>query len=317
MKKLIALSLVTLFAFSACKKDTKNTTTTSIAPSGAQLKFVFKFDSTQARLNNFGQPSTFPPNHQAQSPKFNSMSSHYVELAPDSLTALGAGVVLYKAPEVPKAAGSYTSAIDFSQSVIVGQGEAFLSIPLSSIKPGTYKWMRVSLAYQNYDIKYVITNTALPVSPYAGTGTIASFVGFSTYLTSYKIKTQTVSPNSAELQGYWGFETSYTFGGTTTYTTTTGQSPAGATTVVNPISASSPIPAGSCVETGRFVGPTGKIESLVIIGNETQDITITVSLSTNKSFEWIEHTGDSNFNPANGDTVVDMGLRGLIPILPQ
>lgn len=320
MKKIISLSLLALVAVTSCKKDTVSTQPAPVP--GPQLRFVFKFDNTQARLDNFGHPSTIPSNHQAQSPVFNSMSSHYVELAPDSLTALGTGVVLYKAPEVAQPAGSYTSAIDFNQSVVVPEGQVWLSKPLSGIAHGTYKWIRVSLAYQNYDINYTLKAGAYPTytltSDYNGTGTLASFVGFNTYLTSYKIKTQTVNVNAARLQGYWGFEAPYIYGGVT-YTTTVsqGQAPAGSTTVVNPLFASSPIPAGSCVETGKFVNPNGVTEPLVITGNETQDITITISLSTNKSFEWVEHTSDTNYNPANGDTVVDMGLRGLVPILPQ
>lgn len=86
-----------------------------------------------------------------------------------------------------------------------------------------------------------------------------------------------------------------------------GQAPEGATTVPNPLAATSPIPAGSCVVTGQFVNP------LVIAGNETADVDLILSLSINKSFEWIEVNNDGMFEPLAGETVVDMGLRGLIP----
>ena len=86
-----------------------------------------------------------------------------------------------------------------------------------------------------------------------------------------------------------------------------GQAPAGATTVPNPLFASSPIPAGSCVVTGMFASP------LVITGNETSDINIRVSLSTNKSFEWTEVANPGTYDPADGDVPVDMGIRGMIP----
>ncbi|HMW11520.1 MAG TPA: hypothetical protein PJ987_13870, partial [Bacteroidia bacterium] len=88
-----------------------------------------------------------------------------------------------------------------------------------------------------------------------------------------------------------------------------GQAPAGATTVPNPLASTSQIPAGSCVVTGLFSTP------FVVTGNETSDKTITVSISTNKSFEWAEHSTPGVYEPANGDTVVDMGVRGLIPII--
>jgi hypothetical protein len=51
---------------------------------------------------------------------------------------------------------------------------------------------------------------------------------------------------------------------------------------------------------------------LVITGNETADIVVTVSLSTNKSFEWMENSTPGYFEPAAGDAVVDMGVRGMV-----
>jgi hypothetical protein len=156
------------------------------------------------------------------------------------------------------------------------------------------------LAYQNYDIQY-------KYDTYTFTGTIASFVGFNTYINSYKIKTQTKTVNSNKLQGYWGFETN-TLGINNVFE---GQAPAGATTVPNILYGISDIPTGSCVVTGRFD------QDLVITGNETKDIVITVSLSTNNSFEWNDVDGDNIYEPvtttgAIKDEVVDMGIRGLI-----
>ena len=55
--------------------------------------------------------------------------------------------------------------------------------------------------------------------------------------------------------------------------------------------------------------------SITINGKETKDVIVVVSLSTNKSFEWIEVNVDGKFEPLAGETVVDMGIRGLIPIV--
>src|SRR5205085_1810436 len=105
--------------------------------------------------------------------------------------------------------------------------------------------------------------------------------------------------NANKLQGYWGLETAYgVFSGD-----------AATTTVPNPIASTSPIPAGSCVVTGPFSAP------LTISGKETGDIKIIVSLSTNKSFEWKDHNGNGLYEPLDGDSVVNMGIRGLIPIV--
>jgi hypothetical protein len=221
------------------------------------------------------------------------MSAHYVELTPNQFTAIGGGDILYRAPETT--AGGI-NAIDFSKSTFAGNNQVFLSVPIDSVVPGSYNWLRVSLAYQNYQIKYNANGQQL-------TGTIASFIGFNTYVNSYQIKDSTVNVNANKLQGYWGFETSVSGFGVVR----TGQSQPGATTVPNPIFATSPIPAGSCLVTGQFATP------LVITGNETSDITIVVSLSTNKSFEWLDSDSNGMYDPLAGDQVVDMGIRGLIP----
>lgn len=271
---------------------------------GPKLIFKFKFDSTQARLNNLAMPATVPGTNAAQSPTFNGMSAHYIEMAQGDLTQVGQGTVLYRAAET-ECGGA--KAIVFCESVVAKDGDVFFSVPIASITPGTYKWLRVSLAYQNYDVKIKTTSAGVI------NGTIASFVGFNTYVSKYKMHNAVMTPtaNGAgnKLQGYWGFYTNYM----STDVKAEGQAPQ--TTVVNP-NPSSPIPQGSCLVTGTFVTTSAPNVSapLTITGNETQDIIITVSLSTNKSFEWKELTFDGLFQPEIGETVVDMGLRGLKPM---
>jgi hypothetical protein len=284
MKQLSVLisAAALLFCFGSCSKEHGTTN------SSAKLVFVFKFDSTQQRLNNIGLPDAMPADNSGQSPLFNTMSSHYVELAPNAFTALGSGDILYRAPEVTTGG---SNAIDFSQSVLAKEGETFLSVPLDEITPGTYQYLRVSLAYQNYGIRFNVLGQNL-------VGTVASFIGFNTYISNYKIKDSTVTVNANKLQGYWGLETAYgVFSGD-----------APATTVPNPIASTSPVPAGSCVVTGAFTTP------LTITGKETKDIKVTVSLSTNKSFEWKDQNLNGIYEPLDGDSVVNMGIRGLIPI---
>ncbi len=260
-----------------------------IYPASPQLIVKFKFDSTQVRLGNLGQPVSVPAGNAAQSPVFHKISAHYIELAPTMYTQLGAGEIVYHGPETTLGGAS---GVDFNKAIVAGEGETFLSIPLKDITPGTYQWLRVSLTYQNYDIKYRASGFNL-------TGRLASFVGFITYITSYVINAQSVTVNANKSQGYWGFETiGQVF---------QGQSPA--TTVPNPLSATSPVPPGSCVVTGQFS------PSFTITGNETQNIILTISLSTNNSFEWEDANGNGVYEPADGENVVDMGLRGLIPIV--
>jgi hypothetical protein len=284
MKKLLLIPFVftILFLFSSCSSDEEQE---------PMLIVKFKFDKNQVRLNNLGQPSTVATGNAAQSPNFNLISAHYLELAPTANTQLGQGEILYHAPETNLGGAT---AIDFNQSKLVSQEEVFLKIPLSQIQNGTYQWLRVSLSYQNFEVRIKNQNTN-----YAAT--LSSFVGYNTYIDTHSIGNTTFPVNGNRLQGYWAFAlNNFPY-------SSSGQAPVGATTVPNPLSSTSPIPAGSCVVTGKF--PT----DLILNGNENKDVTLTLSLSVNNSFEWQEVSQDGKFEPSIGENVVDMGLRGLIP----
>lgn len=281
-KLLFVLPFIALFFLVSCNKDDDD----SPKPTDeAELIFKFKFDSTQQRLNNRGQPTSVPDTHAAQHPRFNGISAHYIEIIPDKWTKLGEGEILYESPETT--AGGDT-AIDFDQSVVVDEGEVFQKVKIGNIEPGDYKYLRVSLSYQNYDIDLRAQGVDL-------TGTLASFIGFNTYIESYAIDEETITVNDNKKQGYWGFETQYG--------TVTGQAPG--TTVPNPLSKTSPIPSGSCLVTGEFKDP------LTITGNESENRTIVISVSTNNSFEWKDPNDNGIFEPQKNDQVVDMGIRGL------
>jgi hypothetical protein len=284
----LALGLV------SCTKEDADPPVEDPTDGGPRLILKFRFDSTQVRLNNLGGASTVPAGRGAQSPRFNRMSAHYVEFAPTATTQLGQGDVVYFAPETTMGGAN---AIDHDLGLNVADGQAFVNIPLSDLGPGTYQWLRVSLAYQNYDVRFYYNDVGY-------LGTIASFIGYNTYISSFLVHDSTLTVNANKPQGYWAFEVQDPPIPTPV---TEGQAPG--TTVVNPIFNTSPIPAGSCVVTGAFQAP------VTITGNETADVVITVSLSTNKSFEWTELDGDNKFEPVNGETVVDMGIRGMLPIV--
>ena len=95
----------------------------------------FQFDPNEVRLNNLGQPATVPSGHAAQSPTFNTLGAHYLELSQNANTQLGQGLVVYHAPETN--AGGAT-AIDFNQSKIVAEGAVFLKIPLRILAQGLF-----------------------------------------------------------------------------------------------------------------------------------------------------------------------------------
>ena len=277
----------------------------------AKLVFKLKLDPTQARLDAFAQPSSVPSGNAAQDPQFNGMSAHKIELVPSPLTPVNGGTIVYHGAET--AVGG-NNAIDFDKAITTKDGEVFYEIPLTDVTPGTYPHIRVSVSYQNYDIVYNVNN--VPTWPSGTTnlnnekGTIASFVGFNSYIKDLTPKNMSKSINANKIQGYWAFETNLSSPYSSANSIYSGE--AQVTTVVNPLNATTPTPLGSCLVTGSFDG-----NALEITGDETEDIVVTLSFSTNKSFEWVDDNGngelDIDVSAGTTEAVVDMGLRGLKP----
>ena len=289
MIKLIKLTSVIFllaisYGFFACSSEDG-------APEPANLIIKIKFDPNQIRLNNLGQPSVIPDGNATQTPDMKNISAHYLELAPSATTLLGQGKVLYHAPETDLGGAM---AIDFSQAKIVGQNEVFLTIPITPQMAGSFEWVRLSLSYQSGKIQVLSQGTTYG-------GTLDSFLGYNTYIGTHSIGNNVFPVNGNKLQGYWAFALdSHPY-------MTSGQAPAGATTVPNPLFQTSPVPQGSCVVTGKFEN------NLTLVGNETSDVVVTLSLSINNSFEWTEVNNDGKYEPSVGESVVDMGIRGMIP----
>lgn len=299
LRTISLLALAVLFA--QCKKEP--------AGDGAKLAFKFIFDPNQARLNNIGQPASIPAGNAAQTPEFREMSVHYIELAPSAFTLLGAGAIVYQGEETSKGG---EKAVDFDKAAKGANGQLFAKINLKDLPPGTYEWVRASVTYQNYDIRFNINNVPVVGNLSQQKGTVASFVGFNTYISSVTPRSKPFAVNDNKRQGFWVFETNLDAPYATYNQLYSGEAPAGATTVVNPLFDTSPIPAGSCVVTGKFPTP------LVITGKESSDITLTLSFSVNNSFEWKDSNGNGQLDfYADGVTppekIVDMGLRGLLP----
>jgi hypothetical protein len=295
----LTLAALALLLFSSCDK-TDNPT------NSPKLRFTFKFDPTQQRLGNLGTPVSVPSGNAAQVPDIQAFSVHFIELAKDQFTQFHSGAQVYWGAET-SAGGS--AAIDHSKAIIADENTVFLEVPLSQIPAGTYQYIRTSAAYQKYSIRFNILNTPLG-NVNNQTGTLASFVGFNTYINTVTPVTKTLTVNDDKKQGFWAFETQFT-GSLAPYNQLlSGSAPEGATTVPNPLAATADIPLGSCVVVGQFQTP------LIITGNETTDINVTLSYSINNSFEWIDTNANQQWDlDATTQTiepVVDMGLRGLI-----
>ena len=290
--------------FSSCAKDPN-------PPSGteASLKFQFRFDADQQRLNNIGLPAGLPAGHAALTPDFQELSVHYIELAPNALTLLGQGAIVYHAEETNKG-GMAIAALDKDGKP--AENETTATMSSKQVAPGADEWGRDSVTYQNYDVRFNVRNIPVVGDLIQQKGTVASFVGFNTYISTVTPRSKTLQVNDDKKQGFWAFETNLSAPYDLYNSLTFGEAPAGSTTVVNPLFNTSPIPAGSCVVTGKFDQP------LVVSGTETADITITLSFSINNSFEWIDTNGNGQIDlyadqSQPNEQIVDMGLRGLIP----
>jgi len=298
-----ALSILSVTILCVCLSCNKDVRTFN------DMHFSFVFDATQPRLDNLGNLSEIAAGHATQTPLFSLLSIHYIEVASDEFTPFKDGSVLYMAPETVEGG---EGAIDFDSSLVAAPNTDYLKINLERLQPGTYKYIRVSVAFQQYTVQYDINNLPVVGALTDETGNIASFLGYRTFIRDLTIQNLTTSINQNKLQGFWGFETLFTDDWAAYNEIYTGQSPVGATTVVNPIDATSPVPEGSCVITGAFTTP------LVITGDETEELYITLSFSTNESFEWLDTNMNGKWdidalNAANTEQVVDMGLRGLVP----
>lgn len=314
MKQSLLLLLLTLL-IASCTEDEPTTSTTD-----AKMNFQFKFDETQERLDGSGEPVEIPAGHAAQHPDFNSMSGFYIELVPTKFTQIGDGAVIYEAPKQAAQSGSqFEEAVIFDEAIVNDENETFLALDVKNIPPGTYEYLRISVTYQNADIRFNMKNLPAPFPNDLDNqlGTLAGFIGFNTYISDFQIKNKSVEVNEDKVQGFWGFEVqldepyqSYYLQYANPSGVTTGQSPNGATTVVNILEQFGvTLPQGSCIVTGELNEP------LIITGNEAEDIDVTLSFSVNNSFEWIDDNGngewDWDIQAGTVEQVVDMGLRGL------
>jgi hypothetical protein len=273
-------------------------------PAAKQLVFRLKFDSTQIRLNDQGLASAPSAGTGAQSPSLTGMGLDYIELMPNANTPPGAGVLLYKTKETTCGGNK---AGNFCKGVVVGENEVLFSVDLNLIPPGSYPWIRVSIAYQELKIM------ARSVSAGNQKACLAGFSSELTYLSKTKVDNAVLTPTlngvGNKNRGYWLFyqqifNLSYRLEGNSPHTT-----------VVNPNTQAPNTNTLSFVY-GEFVNSSNSNpQALSISGNELSNIEVILSISTNKSFEWTELTQDGLFQPEIGESVLDFGCRGLIPKL--
>lgn len=284
------------------------------------IHFSFDFDETLPRLGNDGSPSPLPSGHAGQAPDFHSQSIHYIELITSPYTQYGDGEVLYVGNETDLGGDT---AIYHDIGLFASSNEIFFSYPISKIATGNYTWIRTSVAYQEYTILWNLLgmseSTGFIKNLTNNQGTFASFLGYNTYITDVTLNNMTINVDDDELQGFYVFAyaLNHEYLGSAFDGITYGEG-AGSTTVPNPLSSTSPIPAGSCVVTGEIKGglyfSTDSHDD-----DDERDILVTLRYSTNASFEWEDNNNNGMWDLYSDDVnksseqVVDMGTRGLWP----
>lgn len=272
-----------------------------------QLIVKFRMDDQADRQDNLGNIAEIPAGNAAQSPDFQEMGIHFLGIYPDKFTPYDNGVTLLSSPTTEKGG---IKAIDFENEFMFDEVNNSFQINLSDLEPGIYEYLRSSIAFQKYEIDFNLKGAQLPEGiddDIDAKGLVASFLGYNTYIENYNLNQTLVEVQENKAQGYFGMEASATISGfdfKEIFETTAPQ-----TTVPNPINDSSPVPAGSCVVTGKFP------EALIIPDVPSKDIEIEVVISTNKSFEWIDSNGNGVYEPLLNEKVVDMGTRGFYPVV--
>lgn len=251
------------------------------------LRIKVDVNAIQARLDDMAQESSMADTNFGVAPKVELIGIHSIELVADENVKVGKGEMLYKGAEV-SAGGA--NAIDFRETLTMAPGEYILEVPLSQVPNGTYEWIRLGVCFQRFTVtKY---NKGNPL-----TATFAAFTDFNTYLEELTIRTQDVIVYDDKKQGYFAYENVSNFKEEGFATTVT---------VPNPLSAKAPLPENSGIHTARFDEP------LVIDRVNNKDIELTLSLSTNKSFEWNDKNRNQRWDWDIDEKVVDFGFRSMV-----
>jgi hypothetical protein len=288
-----------VLALAGCKKN------------GNFVHFRVKFDPLQERLNSTGTPVGVTAGKSAQTPLINSIGINSLELSFNNSVPLGKGSIVYNTLETQNGDTKY---LELAQISKAQDGDIILSVPMKDFPKGKYEWIRAGIAYQNFDIQFNLLN-----APSAGNfmderGTMAVVTGINNFISKIKIFNREQTIDASKKQGFWLFESKLSPGYASYNTIYQGQMAANTITFVNPIAQTSPIPKEANVITGRLETP------LSILGNEEGDITVVLSFSSNKIFEWddtINRNGKWDIDQKGASTtpliepITDLGLRGM------
>lgn len=248
---LIVFGLILLFYNYSCKDEEP---VNKRYPSFSYLDIQIKFDSTQERLDSFGNISSIPSGHGAISPIMNSVSIGHIELLTDSTIAYGNGVsVLYQGHAQNGTHGYNCCHNAFEEN------RGFQTTLSENESNKTFNWIRADFVYQNYRIPYSINGQVYQ-------GTLASFLAPVTFGYYFQLQDSVYDEYSIQYNGRWYLEVD-----TPGYGVILTDS--ALTLAPNELFNSSPVPGGGCIV-------TCKIDPPLYVGNPGSK-SFTISLTTN------------------------------------
>ena len=290
----VLLSVATLFS---CNKDVK--------------EFVSQYFQSEAdpdgiRLDRDGNASTIASGDIGITPdSISNIGIHYMELVPDAGTAYKNGIIIYRSAETFEGG---EIAIDFDSLLFVAPGTAIFNANLRKIPPGTYSYIRASVACISYDMQIDLDDIPGVDEANDVPSTFYSFLGYRTYIRIIQGDSLTQEVNANRALGFWLLETKHP--GSAWNKIFQSQVNSNQVTVVNELSGTAPIPNTTGVITGRFEEP------LVITGEEPDDLYITLTFSVNDVLEVEDSNGDGNLDinyqfDVLSEVLKDHGLRSL------
>ena len=292
----MAVILAALSMFS-CNKDVKEF---------VSQYFISEADPSGARLDWDGNSSEVAAGNIGITPdSVLNIGIHYLELVQDANTAYKSGVIIYRSPETFQGG---EIAIDFDSLLFLAPGTEIFNANLRKIPPGTYSYIRASVTCISYGITVDLDDV-----PGAGAvnnvpATMYSFLGYRTYIGSIQADTNDQEINANRALGFWLLETRQPEADWNKVIQT--QLNSNLVTVVNELSDSAPIPNSTAIITGVFDEP------LVITGEESDDLYLTLTFSVNKVIEVADANSDGTwdlnyqFNVLS-EELMDHGLRSL------
>jgi hypothetical protein len=274
---------ILLLQIISCRKKTDESP--DKYPHYSILKINFKLDSLQERLDNYGNISSVPAAHGSMSPQNPKMRIGFVELLTDSGIQPGDGARIFGTGEV---IASNDTGYQCCQGFL-DENQTYQYLLPEVDNPIRYYGIRIYFSYQHFDVNYTINDIQY-------SGSVAAFLAKKSITYYFEVKDSVYTQYSLKQNGEWYFEVDTPGYGIVQHGTAFTASP-------NVLFQSVPTEANSCVVTCPI--------SPVLIMDYPMSKTITISISTNHSFEWVENSTPGIFEPFDGDSIYDIGIRGV------